>query len=184
MSKIGKQPVLVPDKIQVQLDNNRLVVKGPKGELSLTIDKLLEVNQKDSQIMVKPKQKSRRSRAMHGLTRTLIANMVAGVTEGFSKTLKVEGTGYRVSKKGQDIEMTLGFSHPVEVEAPEGIEFDVPDNKTIIVKGIDKQLVGQTAASIRQIKKPNPYKAKGITYEGEQIKRKPGKLGKAGEAGA
>lgn len=184
MSKIGKQPVLIPEKIQVTIDQNQLTVKGPKGELNLTIDFLLQVDQKDNQIIVKPKTDNKRARSMYGLTRTLIANMITGVTEGFSKTLKIEGTGYRVSKKGSDLEMTLGFSHPVEIQAPEGIQFESPDNKTIIISGIDKQLVGQVAASIRDIKKPDPYKAKGISYEGEQIKRKPGKLGKAGEAGA
>ena len=184
MSKIGRQPVLIPDEVQIQIQDFNLTIKGPKGELKIIIDSILELTQKDKQLIVKTKKDNKHGRSMHGLTRTLIANMITGVTQGFSKTLKIEGTGYRVTKKGQGLEMTLGFSHPVEIEAVNGIDFDVPDNKTIIIKGIDKQLVGQTAASIRNIKKPDPYKAKGISYEGEQIKRKPGKLGKAGEAGA
>lgn len=184
MSKIGQMPITIPEKVEVKLNKKELVVKGPKGELTQEISPFLEIEIKDNQIKITRKSEKKLAKSMHGLTRTLINNMILGVTQGFEKTLEVHGTGYRVTAKGKGLSVTLGFSHPVEIEPIEGISLKAPDNKTIVVSGINKQRVGQMAAQIRELKKPDPYKAKGIRYQGEQIKRKPGKLGKAAEGAA
>lgn len=182
MSKIGQMPITINEVVKVTLSGDRISVSGPKGELSLQLDPLLTVKQEKDQLIITRKNDQKSTKAMHGLTRSLIANMVTGVTQGFVKVLEIEGTGYRVTQEGNKLSLTLGFSHPVVIEQPEGIKFEVPDNKTIKVSGIDKQLVGQVAATIKNYKKPDPYKAKGIRYQGEYIRRKAGKAGKAGEA--
>jgi large subunit ribosomal protein L6 len=154
-------------------------VKGPKGELELSLPEGISVKQADGELRVGRADDEREARALHGLSRSLIANMVQGVTEGFEKSLEIQGVGYRAAKKGNDLELTVGYSHPVVKKAPAGIEFDVPQPTKIIVRGIDKELVGQTAAEIRAIRKPEPYKGKGIRYEGEHVRRKAGKAAKA-----
>ncbi len=179
MSRIGKNPIKIPDKVEVSVNGDEVVVKGPKGELSIKKNPALDVRVDDGSVVVSLKEDSRQNRAFWGLTRSLIANMVEGVLNGHQKSLEVEGVGYKVELKGNKLVMALGFSHPVEFEAPEGITFSVEKNK-ITVSGIDKALVGQTAANIRKLKKPEPYKGKGIRYEGEVIRRKAGK--KAGAA--
>lgn len=183
MSRIGKQPVRIPEGVEVNCDHSVLVVKGPKGELKQRIrpELKLEINQKE--IKVTRKKNDKFSRSLHGLTRTLIANMINGVTEGYEKVLKLVGTGYRVKKEGEKLVLFLGFSHPVEVKPIKGIQFEVEEKDTIRVSGIDKGLVGQVTAKIRQIRPPEPYKGKGIRYEGEEVRRKPGKAGRVGAAG-
>ena len=176
MSRIGKKPINIPDDVEVKIDEDNIIVKGKAGELSLKYDKSsIRVNMEDKKLTVIPLSNDNENRAKHGLYRSLINNMVIGVTDGFSKTLKIVGVGYRVAKKGENLEISIGYSNPVIVNPPEGITFDVPDNTTIIVRGINKEVVGQTAAKIRSIRKPEPYKGKGIRYEGEIIKRKVGK---------
>lgn len=183
MSRIGKQPVKIPEGISLDLKGSVLTVKGPKGELKQKIrpELKIEINQKE--IKVSRKKDDKFSRSLHGLTRTLIANMIEGVNQGYGKVLKLVGTGYRVSEQGEKLVLSLGFSHPVEIEPVKGIQFEVEGNDTIKISGIDKGLVGQVAAKIRQIKPPEPYKGKGIRYLGEKVRRKPGKAGKTGEAG-
>jgi len=183
MSRIGKKPITIPSQVKVLKKGDQIEVSGPKGTLTQTIHPKIRVALKDGQILVSRQGNDKLARSLHGLTRTLIANMITGVTEGYQKTLELHGTGYRASKEGNRIKLTLGFSHPVYVEPVEGITIDVPDQKTIVVSGIDKQLVGQVAAQIRALKKPEPYKGKGIRYKGEVIRRKPGKAGKVGAAG-
>jgi large subunit ribosomal protein L6 len=179
MSRIGKHPVTVPAGVTVDIDGRQVTVKGPKGSLSLEVAEPISVARNDSgEIEVTRPDDERRSKSLHGLSRTLIANMVTGVTEGYSKTLEISGTGYRVVPKGQGLEFSLGFSHPVQVDAPEGITFTVEGPTKFTVSGTDKQLVGEVAANIRKLRKPDPYKAKGIRYSGEQIRRKAGKAGK------
>lgn len=178
MSRIGKLPIAVPGSVTVTVNGQDVTVKGPKGELSLTVAQPITVSHEDGQITVSRPNDERESRALHGLSRTLLFNSVIGVTEGFSKTLEVVGTGYRVQAKGQGIELSLGFSHPVQFEAPAGTTIEVEGNNKIIVRGIDKQIVGETAANIRKLRKPEPYKGKGVRYEGEQVRRKAGKAGK------
>ena len=181
MSRIGKLPIPVPSGVEVNLDEQVVTVKGPKGTLSHTVAAPITVDRTDEgTIAVVRPDDERNSRSLHGLTRTLIANMVQGVTQGYEKNLEIHGVGYRATKLGNDIELAVGFSHPVKKAAPDGIEFDVPAPTRITVRGIDKELVGQTAAEIRAIRKPEPYKAKGIRYEGEHIRRKAGKAAKAG----
>jgi len=176
VSRIGKKPINIPDDVEVKIDEDNIIVKGKAGELSLKYDKSsIRVNMEDKKLTVIPLSNDNENRAKHGLYRSLINNMVIGVTDGFSKTLKIVGVGYRVAKKGENLEISIGYSNPVIVNPPEGITFDVPDNTTIIVRGINKEVVGQTAAKIRSIRKPEPYKGKGIRYEGEIIKRKVGK---------
>jgi large subunit ribosomal protein L6 len=176
MSRIGKNPVPIPSGVTVEIKGSEVKVRGSKGELSQTLNKLVKVEQKDAEVVVIPVDESKEARAMWGLSRSLIANMVEGVTKGFSKKLIITGVGYKVALKGKNLELQLGFSHPVDVKAPEGIEFEVDSkNNTIEVKGIDKQAVGEVAANIRKWRKPEPYKGKGIAYEGEYIPRKAGK---------
>ncbi|HPQ83102.1 MAG TPA: 50S ribosomal protein L6 [Actinomycetota bacterium] len=178
MSRIGKNPVPVPGGVTVELDGQTVTIKGPKGTLSHVVAEPIKVAQADGLIEVTRPDDERTSKSLHGLSRTLIANMVIGVTEGYSKTLEISGTGYRVVPKGQGLEFSLGFSHPVQVDAPEGITFAVEGPTKFTVSGTDKQLVGEVAANIRKLRKPDPYKAKGIRYSGEQIRRKAGKAGK------
>ncbi|MBM7051214.1 MULTISPECIES: 50S ribosomal protein L6 [unclassified Rothia (in: high G+C Gram-positive bacteria)] len=178
MSRIGRLPISVPAGVEVKIDGNLVAVKGPKGELSRKISAPITVAQNDGEIVVSRPNDERESRSLHGLSRTLIQNMIIGVTEGYSKKLEIVGTGYRVMAKGSDLEFALGYSHPVTVKAPEGITFAVEGNNKLTVSGIDKQIVGQVAANIRGLRKPDPYKGKGVRYEGEQIRRKVGKAGK------
>lgn len=178
MSRIGKQPIPVPAGVEVTIDNNVITVKGGNGELSYEFNPIMTIAREGDEILVTRPDDSREARSFHGLTRTLVANMVEGVSKGFEKKLELVGVGYRVALKGADLEMQLGFSHPVTVVAPEGITFEVPDQTHITVKGADKQLVGETAAIIRKWRKPEPYKGKGIRYAGEVVRRKLGKAGK------
>ncbi|WP_308797130.1 50S ribosomal protein L6 [Agromyces silvae] len=178
MSRIGRLPIDIPAGVDVKIDGSAVTVKGPKGELSLTVASPIEVTLEDNQVLVTRPDDERLSRSLHGLTRTLIANNIVGVTQGYSKGLEIVGTGYRVAQKGSSVEFALGFSHPVTVDAPAGITFAVEGNNKLTVSGIDKQAVGETAANIRKIKKPEPYKGKGIRYAGEVVRRKAGKSGK------
>src|SRR6195952_4825515 len=175
MSRIGRKPVAVPDAVTVTLAPGNIAVKGPKGELTQTFSQDMTVSQDDGTILVARPTDRGEHRALHGLTRSLIANMVEGVTDGFEKRLEIQGVGYRAALKGKNLELALGYSHPVSIEAPDGIEFEVPQPTEVIVRGIDKQLVGQVAADIRKRRKPEPYKGKGIRYKGEQVLRKVGK---------
>lgn len=175
MSRIGRKPVVVPDAVTVTLAPGNIAVKGPKGELTQTYSQEMTVSQEDGTILVARPTDRGEHRALHGLTRSLIANMVEGVTDGFEKRLEIQGVGYRAALKGKNLELALGFSHPVSIEAPAGIEFEVPQPTEIIIRGIDKQLVGQVAADIRKRRPPEPYKGKGIRYRDEQVLRKVGK---------
>jgi large subunit ribosomal protein L6 len=175
MSRIGRKPVAVPDAVTVTLAPGNIAVKGPKGELTQTYSQDMTVSQEDGTILVARPTDRGEHRALHGLTRSLIANMVEGVTDGFEKRLEIQGVGYRAALKGKNLELALGFSHPVSIEAPEGIDFEVPQPTEVIVRGIDKQLVGQVAADIRKRRPPEPYKGKGIRYRDEQVLRKVGK---------
>ncbi len=180
MSRIGRAPINVPAGVDVNIDtaNYVITVKGPKGTLTQNYHNRMNVNMDANVITVARPSDDKEDRSLHGLTRTLIYNMIVGVTEGYSKKLEVNGVGYRVAMAGKSLNLTHGYSHPVVVDAPAGIEFQTPDANTIIVKGIDKQLVGETAAFIRSKRAPEPYKGKGIKYEGEKIRRKSGKTGK------
>jgi large subunit ribosomal protein L6 len=180
MSRVGQAPITIPSGVSVSITAQRVTVNGPKGELQRALPEKITVEQVEDQVRVARDGEAREVKALHGLIRSLIANMVAGVTEGFEKRLEIHGVGYRATKQGNDIELAVGFSHTVKKIAPKGIEFEVPTPTRITVRGIDKELVGQTAAEIRAIKKPEPYKAKGIRYEGEHIRRKGGKAAKAG----
>lgn len=175
MSRIGKNPIEIPQGVEVKIDGSTVTVKGPKGTLTETFLDVVTIKQEGNQIVVTRKDDSVKN--IHGLTRTLVANMVKGVTEGFEKALEINGIGYKAQKQGNKLVLTIGFSHPVEVEELEGITIDVPTPNNIIVKGIDKQLVGQVATNIRNYKRPEPYKGKGIKYAGERIRRKEGKAG-------
>jgi large subunit ribosomal protein L6 len=175
MSRIGRKPVAVPDAVTVTIAPGNIAVKGPKGELTQTYSQDMTVSQEEGTILVARPTDRGEHRALHGLTRSLIANMVEGVTDGFEKRLEIQGVGYRAALKGKNLELALGFSHPVSIEAPEGIEFEVPQPTEIVIRGIDKQLVGQVAADIRKRRKPEPYKGKGIRYRDEQVLRKVGK---------
>lgn len=178
MSRIGKMPVDMPSGVDVKVDGTQVTVKGSKGELSREFTDRVSFSIEDGVVTVVREDDSRESRALHGLSRALLANMVEGVSEGFSKTLEIQGVGYRASLKGSDIELLVGFSHPVNVKAPKGITFEVPEPTRIIVSGIDKEQVGQVAADIRKVRPPEPYKGKGIRYSGEYVRRKAGKAGK------
>ena len=178
MSRIGRLPIPVPPGVEVTLDGQSVTVKGPKGTLSHVVSEPIRIEQGEGVLTVTRPDDERASRSLHGLTRTLVNNMVLGVTEGYSKTLEIVGTGYRVQAKGSDLEFALGFSHPVVVSAPDGITFTVEAPTRFVVSGIDKQKVGETAANIRKIRKPEPYKGKGVRYRGEVIRRKAGKTGK------
>lgn len=178
MSRIGKQPIPVPSGVEVTIDGNDVTVKGPKGTLSQSFADTIDIALEDGVIYVRRPNDERRSRSLHGLTRTLVANMVTGVSEGFEKKLEIVGVGYRAQLKGNDLDLALGLSHPMVVPATEGITFEVPAPNRISVKGIDKQRVGQVAAEIRKIRPPEPYKGKGIRYAGEHVRRKVGKAAK------
>lgn len=177
MSRIGKKPIDVPAGVTVKVENNLVTVKGPKGELQRQIHHSMKVTLDNGVITVERPDDEKENRALHGLSRTLIHNMVEGVTNGFSKTLEIQGVGYRAAKQGKNINFTLGFSHPVVMEPPAGITFDVPQPNKIVVSGSDKEKVGAVAAEIRNLRPPEPYKGKGIRYEGEHVRRKVGKTG-------
>jgi large subunit ribosomal protein L6 len=175
MSRIGRQPIPVPSGVTIAIEPERVTVNGPKGELTERIQRAMKVEHVDEQIVVSRPTDRGEHRSLHGLTRTLIANMVQGVTDGFEKRLEIQGVGYRAQLRGRDLELALGYSHPVSVKAPEGIEFEVPQPTRIVVRGASKQQVGEMAAYIRKQRKPEPYKGKGIRYEGEYVARKVGK---------
>ncbi|MDR7857642.1 50S ribosomal protein L6 [Tissierella sp.] len=179
MSRIGLKPIDIPSGVEIKIDDNNLVeVKGPKGQLSEKINSEMTIKIEDGVLTVARPTENKKHRSLHGLSRTLISNMIVGVTEGYAKTLEIEGTGYRAAKQGSKLVLTLGYSHPLELEDPAGIEVEVPAQNRIIVKGINKQQVGNYAANIRDYRKPEPYKGKGIRYSGEIVRRKVGKTGK------
>jgi large subunit ribosomal protein L6 len=179
MSRIGRLPIPVPSGVDVQIDGRSVTVKGPKGTLTHTVAEPIAIKRDDDgTLKVERPNDERANRALHGLSRTLVANMVIGVTDGYTKTLEIVGTGYRVQARGSDLEFALGFSHPVVVPAPEGITFNVEAPTRFTVSGVDKQQVGEVSANIRKLRKPDPYKGKGVRYQGEVIKRKAGKAGK------
>jgi len=183
MSRVGANPIALPKGVELKIDGSQVSVKGPKGQLSWTFQSEITFKQEDGQIIVSRPSDQVRHKAMHGLSRTLLANMVQGVTEGFSKTLEMHGVGYRAQMQGKDLEVSVGYTHPVKVTPREGIEFEVDGTSKIIIRGADKQAVGQAAADVRKIRPPEPYKGKGIRYEGEYVRRKAGKAGKAMEGG-
>lgn len=178
MSRVGKAPIAIPSGVDVKIDGQHVEAKGPKGTLDLTIPEPIVASIEDGQISVVRPDDHRKNRSLHGLSRSLVNNMVVGVTEGYTIKMEIFGVGYRVALKGKNLEFSLGYSHPVLIEAPEGITFAVDGNTKLSVSGIDKQKVGQIAAIIRRLRKDDPYKGKGIRYEGEQIRRKVGKTGK------
>ncbi|MEQ1737216.1 MAG: 50S ribosomal protein L6 [Rhodoglobus sp.] len=178
MSRIGRLPIAIPAGVEIKIDGQQVAVKGPKGELSLSVKAPITVAIEDGQIQVTRPDDERESRSLHGLTRTLIANQIIGVTEGYTKGLEVVGTGYRVQSKGNSIEFALGYSHSITVDPPQGLSFAIEGNNQITVSGIDKQAVGEVAANIRKLRKPEPYKGKGVRYAGEVVRRKAGKSGK------
>ncbi len=178
MSRIGLKPIPVPQDVKITLEGDKVTVKGPKGQLSQVIPAGMEIVSETEQLQVKRASDEKQHRSLHGLTRSLVANMVEGVTKGFQKDLELVGVGYRAAKQGKNLVLSVGYSHPVTIEPEEGIEIDVPAPTKISVKGIDKQLVGNTAAVIRHVRPPEPYKGKGIKYQGERIRRKVGKTGK------
>ena len=178
MSRIGKAPISVPDKVTVSLNGLAVTVKGPKGELSRTLPDGVSISQEGGTLQVSPVNESRRSRERHGLSRTLVANMVEGVSQGFTRKLEIVGVGYRAAVQGKKLVVSAGYSHPVEMVPPEGVTFTVENNTSVFVSGADKELVGNEAAKVRAIRPPEPYKGKGIKYEGEKILRKAGKTGK------
>jgi large subunit ribosomal protein L6 len=182
MSRIGKQPIEIPDGVEVGVADSVVTVKGPRGELSQRVHPLMRVVSESGSVRVERPDDESFSRGLHGLTRTLIANMVEGVTKGFEKRLQIVGVGYRAQLKGKELEVAAGFSHPVNVACPEGIEFEVPTPTQIVIRGNDKQSVGETAAKIRKIRKPEPYKGKGIRYENEYVRKKAGKAAKGATA--
>jgi large subunit ribosomal protein L6 len=180
MSRIGRKPIVIPAGVEVKLEGNHVTVKGPKGTLDSTIHPLMKLEMKDGEVVVSRPNDEKEARSLHGLSRTLVANMVQGVSEGFKKELEIQGIGYRAQKQGTNLVLNLGFSHPVTVAEKDGITIDVPEPTKIIVNGIDKQRVGQFAAEIREKRPPEPYKGKGIRYVGEFVIRKEGKAGKTG----
>ena len=175
MSRIGKQPIAIPDGVNVAVDPGRVTVNGPLGELTQNVPARMLIEKEDGQLLVKRPTERGDDRALHGLTRSLVANMVEGVTNGFEKRLEIQGVGYRAALRGTALELNVGYSHPVVIDAPAGITFEVPVQTEIVVKGIDKQQVGEIAAEIRDVRKPEPYKGKGIRYRGEYVRRKVGK---------
>lgn len=178
MSRIGKIPVKIPDKITVAIDGNTITVKGPKGQLSKVVPDTVVITQEENSVRVSPKNKSMKSQQIYGLYRRLVANMIQGVKEGFQKKLNLQGVGYRSQVQGKTLILSVGYSHPVEVPAPDGVTISVEANTNILISGIDKELVGQVAANIRSVRPPEPYKGKGIRYEGEYVRQKVGKAGK------
>jgi large subunit ribosomal protein L6 len=180
MSRVGQSPITIPEGVEVTISAGVVRVKGTRGELARALPKGIDVSRSDGELKVTRADDERPTRALHGLVRSLVANMVEGVTQGFERRLEIQGVGYRAAKRGDDLELVVGYSHSVTKAAPKGIEFEVPSPTRIVVRGIDKELVGQTAAEIRAIRKPEPYKAKGIRYEGERVRRKAGKAAKAG----
>ena len=177
MSRIGRAPVEVPNNVEIDVSDRTITVRGPRGELTVPVGRGVELRQEDGEVVVERQSDAPEHRAMHGLTRSLIHNAVAGVTDGFTKTLQIAGVGYRGALQGRDINLQVGYSHPVTITPREGIDFEMPNATTIIVRGIDKQQVGQQAAEIRHVRPPEPYKGKGIRYSDEQIRRKVGKAG-------
>jgi large subunit ribosomal protein L6 len=177
MSRIGKEPVVLPDGVDFKVDGAHVTVKGPKGTLERDFSDLMSFTVEDGTVVVVPADDERDTRALHGLSRALLNNMVVGVTEGYRRELQTVGVGYRANLQGRKLELAVGFSHPVHIEAPDGVDFEVPDPTKIIVSGIDKEAVGQTAANIRRVRPPEPYKGKGIRYAGEHVRRKTGKAG-------
>ncbi|AHG90326.1 Ribosomal protein L6, subgroup [Gemmatirosa kalamazoonensis] len=177
MSRIGKLPITVPNGVTVTIDGNRVTVKGPKGELSRTLPAEMQLAQENGTVTVSRPSDEPNHRALHGLTRSLVANMVEGVTKGFSKTLEITGVGFKAEVRPYGLQFALGFSHPVEVRAPAGISLTAPNPTTVVVAGADKEVVGRVAAEIRKLRKPEPYKGKGVKYQGETIRRKAGKAG-------
>ena len=175
MSRIGKQPIELPSGVNVAISPGRVQVNGPLGELSQNVPARMQIDQDDGTLVVKRPTERGDDRALHGLTRSLVANMVEGVTKGFEKRLELQGVGYRAALRGTDLELNVGFSHPIVIKPPQGISFEVPDATTVLVKGIDKQQVGEMAAQVRKVRPPEPYKGKGIRYEGEYVRRKVGK---------
>ena len=175
MSRIGRQPIEIPDGVNVAVDPGRVTVNGPLGELTQNVPQRMLIEKEDGQLVVKRPTERGDDRALHGLTRSLVANMVEGVTNGFEKRLEIQGVGYRASLRGTALELNVGYSHPVVIDAPAGITFEVPVQTEVLVKGIDKQQVGQIAAEVRKVRPPEPYKGKGIRYEGEYVRRKVGK---------
>jgi large subunit ribosomal protein L6 len=181
MSRIGKRPIDVPAKVEVAIDGTKVVVKGPKGELSRQLSSSVVISQEGETLQVTRRNETRLARQMHGLSRTLLANMVEGVSKGFERRLEMQGVGYRAQLQGTKLVLNIGFSHPVEIQPPDGIRFAVESNTNIIVSGYDKEVVGNTAAKIRDLRPPEPYKGKGIRYAGEVVRRKAGKTGKSGK---
>ncbi len=177
MSRIGNNPIELPGGVEVNVDGSHITVKGAKGTLERTIDRRISVTQDSGVVTVARADEERNTKALHGLTRALLANMVTGVSDGYRKELQAVGVGYRANLQGRKLELQVGFSHPVHIDAPEGIDFEVPEPTRIVVTGIDKELVGQTAANIRRVRPPEPYKGKGIRYVGEHVRRKAGKAG-------
>jgi large subunit ribosomal protein L6 len=175
MSRIGKRPIEVPAGVNIAISPGRVQVNGPLGELSQTVPQRMKIEQDDGTLVVTRPTERGEDRALHGLTRSLLANMVEGVTSGFEKRLQIQGVGYRAALRGTDLELSVGYSHPVTMKPPQGITFEVPEPTSVIVKGIDKQMVGEIAAQVRKVRPPEPYKGKGIRYEGEYVRRKVGK---------
>lgn len=178
MSRIGKRPITVPNKVTVTIDGSHVAVKGPKGELARVLPALVSVEQEGETILVKRRDESRSARQMHGLSRTLVANMVEGVSQGFQRRLEIQGVGYRAQVQGRNLTLNVGYSHPVNIEPPEGVQIAVENNTNVTVSGYNKEEVGNTAAKIRAVRPPEPYKGKGIRYAGEAVRRKAGKTGK------
>ena len=181
MSRIGKKPIDIPTGVDITIDGTKVTVKGPKGELRQDVPTPITVERQDGQLLVQRSSDEANVRALHGLIRSLIANNVTGVSNGFAKTLVINGVGYRAAKDGQNLRLTVGYSHPVDIAAPSGISFDVPVPTRIVVSGIDKQVVGEVAAKVRSVRPPEPYLGKGIRYENEVVRRKAGKAGKVGK---
>src|SRR5881296_1403043 len=184
MSRIGRLPVVIPNGVDIKIDGQTVNVKGPKGQLTRTFHENMKIEREDRKIAVQRADDSQENRALHGLTRTLVANMVAGVTSGFVKDLEISGTGYRAIIQGKKLQLALGYSHPIEINPPPGISFTAETPQKLRVSGVDKEVVGEMAAKIRALRQPDPYKAKGVKYAGEYVRRKPGKAGKVGAAKA
>ena len=181
MSRIGKRPITVPAKVQVTIDGTNIAVKGPKGELARQLPANVNISQEGETLLVSRRDDTRQSRQMHGLCRTLVANMVEGVSQGFQRRLEIQGVGYRAQVQGKNLVLNIGYSHQVQIAPPEGVQFAVENNTNVIVSGYDKEVVGNTAAKIRDVRPPEPYKGKGIRYAGEVVRRKAGKTGKGGK---